>query len=125
MPTTHRLFAKNVDTRQGRCLICGPVKILRTGTKDKPQWMCAKYARLFRLRKWGMTADEFEVMLDKQNGICAACGGDMPNPQIDHSHYGKMQMRELLCIRCNVTLGNVKDDISVLVKLILYLRKHR
>jgi hypothetical protein len=97
MVVYHRLINRNIETRQATCMVCGPVAVLRTGTKEKPQWVCAKYVRYFRLRKWGMSVDEYQRMLDAQGGLCAICKEEMGLPQIDHSHHGNMGIRELLC----------------------------
>ncbi|MGH9754966.1 MAG: endonuclease domain-containing protein [Blastocatellia bacterium] len=37
----------------------------------------------------------------------------------------KTKIRGLLCRHCNLALGNMKDDISLLRKAIAYLEKHQ
>jgi DNA-directed RNA polymerase subunit RPC12/RpoP len=80
-------------------------------------------------REYGLTIEAYTAMLQLQFYKCAACG-DKFDPEIikgkvcvDHDHKtGKL--RELLCHRCNVTLGNVNDEVERLEKLIAYLKKH-
>lgn len=72
----------------------------------------------------GMTIDEYDSLFFKQNGMCASCGSKELSPNgylcIDHDHVtGKI--RGLLCSRCNLTLGMVHDEITVLESLIDYL----
>ena len=62
--------------------------------------------RAYTLRKWGLTAEQYEAMLKAQDGVCAMCKG--PDPRgtlaIDHCHEtGKI--RGLLCHSCNRMLG--------------------
>lgn len=83
---------------------------------------------LRRLRKYGLSADALVNMQDSQHGLCAICrrpltkAGDTKEC-IDHCHTtGKL--RELLCQRCNLVLGKVKDSVMVLEAMIAYLVKH-
>jgi len=87
----------------------------------------------FRLKKYyGMTADEYEEMYDKQKGICSICGypetiqdknGKARKLAVDHCHTtGKI--RGLLCTNCNKGLGHFKDSIDILKKAVEYLKHH-
>ena len=69
-------------------------------------------------RHYGITPEEYQVMFDKQNGLCAICGkpetttwqsgvksGKVKLLAVDHDHVtGKV--RGLLCQTCNIGLGN-------------------
>ncbi len=63
-------------------------------------------------------------MLKEQEGKCAVCSKVPENKlNIDHCHKtGKI--RQLLCRGCNTALGHVNDNIEILEKLILYIKKH-
>jgi hypothetical protein len=84
--------------------------------------------RRYLLRKcYGITLEEYNTMLDNQGHRCAACGAEEPrgvNWHVDHCHTSG-KLREVLCARCNVTLGQVDDSIEVLQSLVTYLEKHR
>ena len=64
-------------------------------------------------------------MFEKQNGKCAICNfefslGRNNQANIDHNHKtGKI--RGLLCKDCNITLGNIKEDINILNTMISYI----
>jgi hypothetical protein len=102
----------------------------------------------FRLRRFGLTPEQFEEMLRAQDFKCAVCRADKvgnkrsgkgakprldtPWPttaqdgdftwHIDHDHLtGKV--RGLLCHHCNAALGHVKDDPAILAALIKYLAR--
>lgn len=82
-----------------------------------------RYA-IYRIRNRYKVSDaEAEQLLQQKALGCQACGSKK-RPHIDHDHVtGKV--RGILCHNCNVTLGQVKDKISQLKSLILYLEKHQ
>ena len=67
----------------------------------------------FTLRKYGLSLEEWKVMLADQGGVCAVCLYDPPSGRlvIDHEHVGKWKamppekrklfVRGLLCWTCN------------------------
>ena len=82
-------------------------------------------------KKYGITIERFEEMLEEQNGLCAICGreetrvsnGVVCRLAIDHDHKtGKV--RALLCAACNTAIGRLDDRIELLEKAIEYLRKY-
>jgi len=79
-------------------------------------------------RRWktGCTPEQYAALLAKQNSRCAICGA-VPNGKelcIDHDHETGI-LRELLCDRCNKTLGLLKDDPIVARSMAAYLEKWR
>lgn len=84
-------------------------------------------------RKYDLTREQYNEKLTNQNFGCAVCGeketsfdgrtGSFRNLAVDHCHKHK-GIRELLCWRCNGTLGKVNDDVNLLQKMIDYLKKH-
>lgn len=63
-------------------------------------------------RKYGMTIEDYDGMLEAQGGGCAICGRP-PRPDIslhvDHDHETG-RIRGILCWPCNNLLGDVQDD---------------
>ncbi len=84
----------------------------------------ARYHLTRRLKSaYGMTLDEYEVLVRIQGGRCAICG--QPNQGgrrlvVDHDHV-KGNRRGLLCGKCNFGLGQFNDSIELLAKAIAYL----
>lgn len=82
-------------------------------------------SRRQNLSLYKMTPNEFEAMLTAQNGVCAVCfrpemAKRRKNLAVDHNHHtGKV--RGLLCDRCNLSLGLLRDDRTVLESAINYL----
>lgn len=84
-------------------------------------------------RKFGLNRDQYNEMLNKQNGVCEICKqpetafafktGEIRKLAIDHCHTtGKI--RDLLCFSCNGTIGKVKESIELLEAMKQYLIKH-
>lgn len=80
-------------------------------------------SRRGRLKRYGLSAEQFSKMLAAQSGACAGCGDEFGTslPHIDHDHAAG-KVRGLLCRTCNLALGHVKDRAHVLETLANYLR---
>jgi hypothetical protein len=71
--------------------------------------------------RYGITLEDYEEMVIKQNGICAICGVIKKSKlHIDHNHTTG-EVRGLLCGSCNRALGLMKDNTEFLLKAIKYL----
>lgn len=113
----------------------------RRWRKENPDKVAAAYAKRLahpdyklrklhdRVKKFGITGEQYTAMVTAQNNKCGACGTDKPSKRsvkrwaVDHCH-GSGAVRGLLCHSCNLTLGNVSDNISTLESLIAYLKSH-
>ena len=74
------------------------------------------------VRRYGITAQEYDLMLDAHGGLCAICRA-APAAHVDHDHATNA-VRELLCFNCNGGLGQFRDDPAVLLAAVAYLEKH-
>lgn len=117
------------DGLQERCTECRHIHWATTGIESRRNLPIEKrkeWRRKAVIRSYGLTPEEFEQLRQAQNDRCAICGSSdwgRPSPSIDHDHStGKV--RELLCNRCNRTLGLAEDSITLLIKMAKYLRKH-
>lgn len=83
-----------------------------------------EWAQKSKLKKYGLTPEQYEAMVAAQNNQCAICGGG-PRPKgfrlgVDHCHKtGKV--RGLLCLPCNHAMGIFKDDLTRLRAAVAYL----
>ncbi len=78
-------------------------------------------------RDFGITLDDYNQMLFKQSGCCAICNIHHTEFSralyVDHCHTtGKI--RGLLCNSCNLVLGKIKDNITILKQSIKYLKHY-
>ncbi len=76
------------------------------------------------IRRYGLTWNQYNEMLETQQGRCAVCLG-LPNGKgnsfhVDHDHKTH-KVRGLLCHSCNTVLGHVRENPDHLKALIKYL----
>ena len=70
-------------------------------------------SRTYHLRRrYGITAEDADAMLEAQGGLCAICRA-APAAHVDHDHVTGA-VRALLCFNCNGGLGQFKDDPDLL-----------
>lgn len=76
-------------------------------------------------RKYGLSIEDYERLLETQGGVCAICQRVPPQGifAVDHDH-ATGEVRGLLCqSRCNRALGLFGDDPEVLVRAADYLAR--
>ena len=109
--------------RHSECKICTGERV-KNRHKENPERTRNNDLK----RNYGITLQEHQEMYENQNGHCAICkkegDGKWKKLCVDHDHEtGKV--RQLLCRRCNMVLGQVYDNISLLEEHIKYLQKHK
>ena len=62
-------------------------------------------------------------LFERQQGLCGICRRPMERPLLDHNHES-MQIRGLLCSRCNVGLGQFEDSPELLSAALYYLNNN-
>lgn len=70
-------------------------------------------------RKYGITCEQREAIVAKQNGVCPICLG-VPT-DVDHNH-ATGAVRGVLCSNCNKALGLLYDNPDSLLRAISYLK---
>jgi hypothetical protein len=131
-------FYKNATYKDGfvsKCKICH-VKQTTENYKKKPEINESNKKRYFKninaernrdyKRKYGITLEDYNKMLQEQKNSCAVCGLGADSASkgrlfVDHCHTTH-KVRGLLCHHCNTMLGLAKDNIDVLQKSIEYLK---
>ena len=110
----------NPEARHTECKECAKARV--TAAHD-PE----RYRRDHLRRQYGITPEQYDEMLNKQQGTCAVCGTDTPGNSrrttyfvVDHCHTTQ-KVRGLLCHQCNTALGLIKDNPETLAKMIGYL----
>lgn len=74
-------------------------------------------------RKYGITLDDYNKMVEIQEGKCAICGIKFEELHVDHNHSTN-EVRSLLCFHCNAGIGHFKENIDLLYSAIQYLSYH-
>jgi len=79
--------------------------------------------------KYNLTLDQYNKMLSDQNNCCKVCNikfninTKQLTPHVDHCHTTD-KIRGLLCMKCNTSLGYLKEDTKIMQKLIEYIKEH-
>jgi hypothetical protein len=75
--------------------------------------------------KYGLSAAGYDDLLAQQGGVCAICQQLDPKGRrlaVDHCHETG-RVRGLLCVPCNVGIGNLNDDPERLLAAVAYLQE--
>ena len=113
-------FVRTVRTKSGVHAYCKPCHNKRSRVSREK----VGGSRTYHLgRRYGISAEEADLMLAEQNGLCAICGA-APAAHVDHDH-DTGAVRQLLCFNCNGGLGQFRDDPDVLRAAAEYVEQHR
>lgn len=84
-------------------------------------------ARSKVIKRMGLTIEQYDELLTKQEYCCAICGTHQDKLKqklsIDHNH-DTLKIRGLLCNKCNRGIGLLNDSIVQLQKAIDYLNNN-
>ncbi len=72
------------------------------------------------LRRYKITVEEYEKILQEQNGLCKICNIKPKKIVVDHCHKTGI-VRGLLCNECNTAIGLLKENLQSLQNAIMYL----
>lgn len=127
-------FNKNANATnrggvKGYCRVCDGVynrsRYKRLGKTDTTR------SREYK-SKYGITLEEYNMMCQEQNGLCALCGkpetkkdraGKIKILSVDHDHSTGV-VRSLLCSTCNLLLGQIETNRDRIRELFTYLDAH-
>lgn len=87
----------------------------------------ANRAAVQRKFKYGLSPEDYQLILDKQEDRCAICGQKFGEhrhhkPHVDHDHMSG-KVRGLLCFNCNSGIGHLKDDPALIQRALNYLKR--
>lgn len=81
-----------------------------------------------RKKTYGITREQYDKMRKEQNDSCAICGEHESNMRqrlaVDHCHE-TLKVRGLLCLKCNLGIGCLRDDINIINRAAEYLESHK
>lgn len=127
----NKVFKDGIDTL---CKVCNGKRV-KAWRKRNPELrreqtrreLGKTYTRSKRLRfDYGITIEDYNDLFERQEGCCAICGTHQQDLtkalSVDHCH-SSLQVRGLLCAKCNFMLGLANDNPIILKKAISYLEK--
>lgn len=120
-------FGPNGSSLRWICKNCDAAR-KREDRKNKPTYQ----KDLFLQRVYGITLEDYNIMLVAQNGVCKACGcpetvldvrtQTLRSLAVDHDHEtGKI--RGLLCQGCNQALGSLRENLEKAKSLVRYIEE--
>lgn len=78
-------------------------------------------------RDYGIDLTQYQTMKSEHNSCCAICGSSEIELGyslcVDHNHTSN-EVRGLLCKPCNLVVGNSRENESILLKAIEYLKQY-
>lgn len=124
--------AKGNGKFYSRCYTCmnggneGLAKKRQKRSLHKKQHDADKQRDRFLRISYGITLEQFKEMNNKQEGKCLLCkqlpAGRWKTLNVDHNHTTGA-VRGLLCHTCNLGIGYLKEDPTILANAIKYLAK--
>lgn len=100
---------------------------VRTTNREYAQRTSEERKKTKRLKRYGITPEQYDAMLAAQGGHCAICPATEPGGRgewhVDHDHETG-EVRGLLCSRCNLGIGLFRDTPGLLESAATYLRRH-
>ena len=124
-----RFYKRTSGNLRSECITCSKVRAKKVKKKSPEKTLA--YAKSYRernksklqikkLEKYGLTQEEYDKLLETNEGKCHVCDTRSKRSLcIDHSHKDG-SIRGLLCTNCNLALGQVKDNVDTLNKMIKY-----
>ncbi len=112
------VHSKSRDGRQNACIKC---------RKGAPAYSPEKLRRYRLQRVYGITTEQYDELLVRQDGVCAICKAGVSDAlgrrlSVDHDHETG-RVRGLLCTLCNRGIGYFKDDANLIRLAAEYLEK--
>jgi len=89
---------------QRPCGICGNLFTRHSTAMTKTYCSRVCLGTATKLKRYGITIEQYNEMVANQNGLCKMCGTKPTQLHVDHDH-NTGEVRGLLCVSCNVHLG--------------------
>ena len=124
--TEYSTESRAKDGRRSACKVC-----LSSASslyyKNKEYKYSAEFRRRQTLAEYGLTLEDYNIMLEGQDHKCKICGIEEKHSSkarfhVDHCHETGM-VRGLLCSKCNTGLGMFRDNSEFLREAAKYLEE--
>ena len=120
-----REFAKRKNRKSGLYCYCKKCASMARAKwkQDDPKRCAASHRKSLLKRRYGITLEQYDQMLNEQNGVCAICGGVNKGGwrlAVDHDH-NTGEIRGLLCQNCNRRVGDLENNPVLFRSIINYL----
>lgn len=99
--------------------------MVKVKTRENHKKKFPEYSRMSTLKKYGLTIESFNQMLEETDNCCWICKDRFVRKEdanVDHCHTSG-KVRGILCSACNTALGLARDNETILSSMIKYLQK--
>lgn len=121
-----------IDGYQNKCKFCAKA-YNKKHYKENRKLVLERGRQRVLNKSYGLSLIDYDRMFEEQNGVCALCGepesvkhrntNAINRLSVDHNHEtGKI--RDLLCNRCNLLVGKVESDLSLVELAVDYIERH-
>lgn len=131
LPSTPEYFHRSkigINGIRPDCKECS-TKRSRDWQENNKERAAKKIKEWYIKNKYNLSLEEVQGLFDRQSGLCNICyepfikSSGKVSYHIDHCHTtGKV--RGLLCGKCNMALGLLREDIQIFKSAISYLELH-
>jgi protein-arginine kinase activator protein McsA len=97
--------------------------IYNKNRRDKYHQNPYKYKSKSKQAKYGITQEEFDKMKESVNNACEICKSQNVTLCLDHDHNTN-KIRGIICHKCNLGLGNLRDSYEIVKSAADYLNKN-
>jgi hypothetical protein len=110
-------FYRDESTRSGRMAYCKQCTAVsnREWCENNPGFGWRRHLK----KQYGLTENDYQQMLAKQQRACALCQVSGKRLHVDHDH-ATGRVRGLLCSGCNMALGKFRDSPELLLRAARY-----
>lgn len=123
-------FHKSTLTKSGYSSYCSPCKYEANKRSNEKRLTDNRVKFLNQRKNWhlkqmyGISLDEYNRLLEIQNGVCAICfkSANARMLAVDHCHKSK-KVRGLLCEKCNRGIGMFHDNPQTIISAAKYLER--
>lgn len=112
-------FPRNKNNKDGHHAYCKPCHNARGKETYTRLYGGTRHYHL--LRRYGISASDFDERVEQQGGACLICGARDPE-HVDHDHVTG-EVRGILCFNCNGGLGQFRDSTDALRAAAIYLEQ--
>jgi hypothetical protein len=112
------------DGKYKECKQCSNIRS-KNWAKNNPEKVKENRRKTKLKQKYGISIEQYNTMFKNQDGKCYICHKEHTRRplNVDHNHSNG-QVRGLLCDKCNMALGLVKDSTEILTDMIRYLNAY-
>jgi hypothetical protein len=127
---------KNWDGLHGQCKPCmsASAALRYVGDRERLLTLGREYRRLNNQKRrdaqvqsdFGLSPEAYKSLREKHGNTCSLCGEEYTKKRlhVDHDHVTGV-VRGLLCFRCNIGLGYLRDSPELLRAAADYVERHK